>query len=246
MPDISVIFALSAFAGGIAMFLAPCTFPLVPAFLASMVPNKLDKHYDKEMLIRTLMFSLGFTVVFTTLGLLSGVLGASLIPYKTLLLKIGAVAIIVLGLSLMGAFNIPYLNRSFQRLRVPVLKKDRYIRPSLVGVVFALGWSPCAGPILVSILLLASQTGTALEGGILLAFFSLGLAVPFILIGSLYAYTIGVFKWYEKYHKIVSLLSGGLLVALGATLLVSGSLLFANFGYTFYEFFGIAPMCMYY
>lgn len=246
MIEISLVFAISAFSAGVAMFLAPCTFPIVPAFLASMVPDTEGEHYDREMLLRTIVFTVGFGVVFTLFGVLSGFLGSTLIVYKSTLSQIGAVAIIIFGLALLGVFDIPILKHSFQRLRVPIIKKGRVLRPAFLGVVFALGWSPCAGPLLVSILLLASQTGTVLEGGILLAIFSLGLAVPFIFVGSLYAYSLRFFNIYEKYYKLISTISGLLLLVLGISLLFTQTIIYTQFGYMLYDAFGIVPMCSYY
>ncbi len=246
MFDISVTFAISAFVGGLLMFLAPCTFPLIPAFLASMMPEGVCKNYRSEILIRTIVFSFGFAVVFTILGMLSGIFGSAIAEYKTLLIQIGGISIIILGLMILGVFELPFLKNTFQRLRLPQMKKGRVLRPLLLGIIFALGWSPCAGPILASILLLASQSGTVLEGGILLALFSSGLALPFILTGLLYAHTTSFFSTNGAYIKYVSIVSGALLIVLGVTLFFSQSLVFTEVGFFLYNILGIAPMCTYY
>jgi cytochrome c-type biogenesis protein len=246
MLELSLTFAFSAFLGGIIMFLAPCTLPLVPAFLASLAPESKASHHEREVLIRTVIFSLGFSIVFVLLGILSGFLGAALALYKQVLTQVGAVLIIVFGLSLLGVFQIPILKSSFQRLRVPKMEKGRFVRPFLFGVVFALGWSPCAGPLLASILLLASQTGTVVQGGLLLALFSLGLALPFMLTGMLYAHAVGFFNLYEKYYRHISMVSGAFLVLLGGGLLFGMSLLLSDFGFMLYDILGIAPICTYY
>lgn len=246
MPELSLAFLLSAFVGGFVMFLAPCTLPIVPAFIASMMPDAVSKNPRREIIIRTIAFTIGFACVFVLLGILSGFLGAALSVYKQTLTQIGAVFIIIFGFALLGLFEIPFLKQSFQRLRVPSMKKGRVFRPALLGVVFALGWSPCAGPVLASILLLASQTGTAVQGGLLLGLFSLGLAIPFILVGALYAHLLGFFDLYTKYHRTISVISGVFLIFLGGSLLFTESLMFSTFGFAMYDFFGIAPMCTYY
>jgi cytochrome c-type biogenesis protein len=237
---------ISAFAGGVAMFLAPCTLPIVPAFLASMVPDEKCLNHQREIFIRTVLFTVGFSVVFVVLGMLSGYFGATLTVYKSILAQIGSMFIIAFGLMLIGVFQIPVLRNAFQRIRVPKMKKGRVIRPIVLGVVFALGWSPCAGPLLASILLLASQTGTVVEGGVLLMIFSLGLAVPFILTGALFAQSTHFFASYAKYQKHISIVSGVFLIVLGFSLLFSQTLLFSDVGFALYDFFGVVPMCYYY
>ncbi len=246
MFDISLVFIISSFIAGVLMFLAPCTFPLVPAFIASMMPESVCKNPQKEILIRTIVFSLGFSGVFVLLGILGGIFGSVFIAYKELLTKVGALIILIFGFSMLGIFDVPFFKNSFQRLHVPKMKKGRVVRPALLGTVFALGWSPCAGPILVSILVLASQGETVMEGGLLLGIFSLGLSLPFILTGLLYGHISGFFGLYDTHYVYVSYISGALLVLLGTVLFFMHGQIFTQVGIFLYSVLGIAPMCTYY
>ena len=164
MLDISSALFFTAFFGGVLMFLAPCTLPLVPAFIASLVPGRQNEQcfYRRIVLRKTIYFSMGFTLVFVCFGILTGLFGATIATYKLILSQIGGVLIIIFGLTLLNVFSIPFLNKSSSAGTKAAAKYGTYA-PLLLGVVFALGWTPCAGPILASILLLASDTGTALE-----------------------------------------------------------------------------------
>lgn len=246
--DLSLASLLIAFTGGVVMFLAPCTLPLVPAFLASLVPGgqKGSQSYARTLSVKTILFSVGFTVIFVVLGVLTGFVGSALTPYKLFLSQIGGVIIILFGLSLMHVVTVPALQKTFSKLGFVALNPNRVSTPLILGSLFALGWTPCAGPILASILFLASQSGTALEGGITLFVFSLGLTVPFILLGMLYAHTISIFNAYERYSKSIRFVSGSFLVFLGVILFLGNSILMTDWGFALYSFFGYVPMCTYF
>lgn len=246
MPELSLFFIVSAFVGGVAMFLAPCTLPIVPAFLASMVPDSLYAHRRQEIVVRTVMFVLGFSVIFFIFGLLSAYFGSSVASYRTSLAQIGSVFIILFGLTLFGLFELPFLKRAFQRVRMPSLKKGRVARPLVMGVVFALGWSPCSGPLLASILLLATQSSTVWSGGVLLLVFSFGLSIPFIFTGLLYAQSAHMFEGYMRYERYITKGSGIFLVLLGVLLLTQQNFLMSTVGFKLYDMLGIVPMCTYY
>ena len=245
MHELSLILMVSAFAGGVVMFLAPCTLPIVPAFLVSLVPDAVRHNKRREITIRTISFTFGFSIIFFLFGLLSAYLGSWIAHYKVIFSQVGSVLIILFGLAILGVFELPLLKNTFQRIRVPHMEKGRFARPLLLGVVFALGWSPCAGPILASILLLASQSATLMQGGVLLLTFSLGLAVPFILTGLLYAQSVHAFTGYARYERYLSKFSGVFLIVLGVSLLSSQSILMSDFGFQIYHFFGLAPLCVY-
>ena len=243
MEVITTAFLISAFFGGVIMFFAPCTFPIVPAFLASLVSKDVRNTQEHEVFIRTIFFTVGFSIIFVLLGMVSAVAGTFLRGYEDWFLDIGGVIIILFGLSL---FDIPILKNSFQRIKIPQIEKGRIVRPLLLGIIFGIGWSPCAGPLLASILLLASQTGTALAGGVLLFVFSVGLAIPFIVTGAMYGKAYSFFNGFSKHHKKIAFISGIFLIIIGVSLIFRGSLLFTEVGFFFYDLFGIVPMCEYY
>ena len=231
------------------MFLAPCTLPLVPAFLVSLMPgdrgNTNKSGYTRELLMKTVLFSSGFTLVFVLFGILTGFFGAVFMSYKLILSQIGGVFIIIFGFSLLNIVRIPVAQNSVSQIGKIILKKNNISTSLILGGLFALGWTPCAGTILISILLLASQSGTAFHGGMLLAVFSLGLAVPFILVGALYAHTVSVFNFYETYRSSITIVSGIFLVTIGFILLFGYSLAMTQWGFQLYSFFGFTPMCTY-
>ncbi len=243
--DLSLSSVVVAFTGGILMFLAPCTLPLVPVFLASLLPPHLKTHRT-ELLFRTVLFTLGFTTIFVLFGMLAGFLGGELSVYKTILAQIGGVFIIIFGLSLLGLFNFALFQRGSRIGSHVRLLHEKRSTAFFFGTFFALGWTPCAGPILASILFVASQTATTLTGGILLLIFSTGLALPFIVVGLLYGYFVTLLSVYERYVTLIRVVSGVLLIGLGSLLLFQQSILMTNWGFALYSFFGYVPMCTYF
>ena len=243
--DISLSSILIAFSGGVLMFLAPCTLPLVPAFLASLVPPQLRAHHH-ELMIRTILFVIGFTTIFVTFGVLTGFVGSTLTVYKTLLAQLGGGIIFIFGLSMLGVFNVALFKKGSSAIRYIRLAHEKRSAAFFFGTLFALGWTPCAGPILASILLFASQTATALKGGLLLLFFSIGLALPFILVGFLYSHMARVIASYARYADSIRMVSGTLLVVLGLILLFGQSIIMTHWGFALYSFFGYVPMCTYF
>lgn len=245
MPEISSVAMATAFGAGVLMFLAPCTLPLVPAFIASLVPGKQNTltNYKAIVLRKTIFFSVGFTSIFVLFGMLTGLFGSEIATYKQILSQIGGVLIIILGLAVLNVFQIPIIQGRTTGMRRFTIGKYDSFAPLILGIVFALGWTPCAGPILASILLLASQSGTALQGGLLLFMFSLGLAVPFLLVGIFLGYTSNILRIYERFHKVISVFSGSFLVLLGVFLVFGQYILVTSWGFALYSFFGYMPMC---
>lgn len=216
----------SALFGGLLTFLAPCTLPLIPGYIAFISGEKGDGHFRRRIMVNALLFVLGFSSVFITYGVASGVLGKFLILHRATIAAIGGVVVIVLGLSMLNLFTLP----TFSVLLPSVgafwrkvfswggLFNGSTLGAFLLGFLFALGWSPCLGPILGTILLLASTTGTMLSGGLLLGVYSLGLAIPFLLIaffcGSSFAYVPKL----ERYLPVVNRVGGVLIVGIGLLL----------------------------
>lgn len=181
-----------AFVAGILTFLAPCTLPLVPAYLGFISGTSAEDLKDpaklstmkRRIFLNGVFYVLGFSAIFITFGVLAGFLGSALAPYRIWLTRIGGIVVILFGLFMLNVFKIPFL-LSEKQLRIPgVLKRGRPISSFALGAAFGFGWTPCVGPILGSVLLLASASATALEGGFLLLVFSLGLAIPFLAIAA--------------------------------------------------------------
>lgn len=228
MVEIDIVFTLAVFIAGIFMFLAPCTLPLVPAYLAfisgihgRVQPN--DPGVKRRLLISALMFSVGFTVVFVGLGLLAGWFGEVLAVFHNLLRIVGGLFVIVFALLMLGLIHFPVLDEqhTFSQLRriQPGSPKATFF----IGAAFALGWTPCIGPILASVLLVASSEGSVLAGGWLLFVFSLGMALPFLLTAYFYSLAQDWFSHYQVVAKGIQT-AGGLLLLLVGVLLLTDTL----------------------
>ena len=226
MEEISIAIIVSSFIAGLITFLAPCTLPLVPAYLGfiSGVSNKdledpsKAREVKKKVFLNGVFFILGFSLVFIIFGALFGSLvhilqffgiGPTTLEgegiLRTRIGQVGGVMVILFGLFMLGLFKIQALNAE-KRVKFPKFLEIGKPTSSLtIGGAFAFGWTPCVGPILGSILLLASTEGSILEGAILLAFFSLGLAIPFLLIALGFAHAtqkINSFFSYLQKHRV--------------------------------------------
>ncbi|MBI5370183.1 sulfite exporter TauE/SafE family protein [Candidatus Uhrbacteria bacterium] len=243
---------IPAFIAGLLTFLAPCTLPLVPAYLGFISGASAKDLQDPKNLPRIrasvmrngIFYVLGFSVVFVLLGVLFGIAGATLAHFEQVLIKVGGVFVIFFGLYLMHALDrvkaLHFLARDYRFLPLRSLTPGRPLSSFIFGATFAFGWTPCVGPILGSILLLATTTQTALAGAFLLIVFSVGLAVPFLIL----AYGIGhasqAIHHLNKLLPLVSLIGGILLVFLGI-LLLTGHLavwlmwMYRTFGFLRYE-----------
>lgn len=225
--DLNLI--IPAFIAGVLTFLAPCTLPLVPGYLGftSGVPLEDLKYPERSRRARWKIFAngvffiLGFSIVFIILGSLIGVVGSILAPWRIWLSRIGGIFVILFGLLMMNALKIPFLAREF-RVRVPAFfERGKPASSLILGSAFGLGWTPCVGPVLGAILTLAASSQSVGQATLLLAIFSLGLAVPFLLIaagiGSASRYIARVSPWLN----IVSFIGGAFLVFLGILLLTN-------------------------
>lgn len=241
--DLSLI--IPAFIAGILTFLAPCTLPLVPGYLGFISGSSLEDLKDPEkskiarwkIFLNGFFFMLGFSAVFIIMGTLVGFIGATLLaPYRLWLGRIGGIFVIIFGLFMLNVLKIPFLTAEKQIKAPAVFKQGKPTNSFVLGSAFAFGWTPCVGPILGSILLLASTSATALEGSLMLTIFSAGLAIPFLLIaigiGSASRYIQNI----SKYLNIVSIIGGIFLIFLGM-LLVMGKIGFLiAYGYKIFQF----------
>ncbi len=206
-----------AFAGGLLSFLSPCVLPLVPAYIGYLTGSAVSEINTREqkahLLAKSLGFVLGFSFVFMVLGASVTTLGSLLITNKLLFQKISGIAIIILGIHLTGFIKLKKLY--YEKRLFPLSGKVNKAGSFFVGMAFAAGWTPCIGPILSSILIFAGNMETISMGITMLGFYSLGLAVPFVLVAALIEKFSQYFKKYSKYLRYVSLISGILLIIMG-------------------------------
>ncbi len=237
MSDISF---LVAFVFGILSFLAPCIFPLMPGILGYVAGTETRPGYQStrmHLLLRTALFSLGFSLVFIASGALVGFFGFYLRSDVPIIEKIAGAILVVFGLHLIGILKIPFLYRQ-RSLNIPI-KRMGIFAPVLVGMAFGLGWSPCMGPVIGGILTLAYASETALQGTLLLATYSAGLTIPFLVSALLMRHLMAFLKrrrvgrvlyWVEK-------ASGVLLVTIGI-LILTDSLILLNKYFDFLSVIG--------
>jgi cytochrome c-type biogenesis protein len=244
--EIGIVFIISAFIAGLLMFLAPCTLPLVPAYLAFISGVKQDEltgeHADKtrrHIMHNGLAFVLGFSTIFILFGILAGLFGTFIGEFRGILTQIGGVFIIIFGLMMLNLIKIAPLMREHTLTMPASLTPGRPSSAFLIGSTFALGWTPCVGPVLASVLLLATTSTTVVQGGLLLAVFSLGLSVPFLATAFLYSRASTTIARYAHVTKWVSVIGGVFLIFIGILLLTDNFGLTVEYGYKIFNFFGI-------
>ena len=207
-----------ALLAGFLSFLAPCVLPLVPGYLSAVSAVDADRLGERgttrRVVVSSIPFVLGFTAVFVLLGVGAAVLGGSLFRDQFLLEQVGGLVLVVLGLAFMGLLPWP------ERLLGAGLLRGARGRGSrvLLGGSFAVCAAPCIGPVLAGILLLAGSSETVLEGAVLLAVYSLGLAVPFVAAGALFTRSMGAFRWLRDHYTAIQVAGGTVMVALGLLL----------------------------
>lgn len=222
MGGLSIV---AVFTAGVLSFASPCVAALVPAYISyvsgvSLAELGRSGNFTRVM-TNALLFCLGFAVVFITLGASASALGRVFMANRTLLARIGGIIIILFGLHVLGVLKIPFLNREAR----PLLGKiggGGYLKSPLVGMSFAIGWTPCLGTILASVLLLAGQAGTAARGATLLGVYSVGLAIPFLAVAAALSRGLDL-SFMRKHARTIEIASGVLLIVFGA-LIFSGLL----------------------
>jgi len=211
---------LIAFGAGLISFLSPCVLPLIPGYISYISGQSLQEILNKKEInfFPLILFCFGFSTVFVILGASASFLGQTLLQNSEILRIAAGIIIIIFSLQLIGIINIPYLN--FEK-RFDAKESRNILFPYVIGVAFGFGWTPCIGPILGSILALASIEETLSRAVILLILYSLGLAFPFVLSG----YLIQKFLLFSKnFRKNINLISkiGGII------LLITGILILTN------------------
>jgi cytochrome c-type biogenesis protein len=227
----------AAFLAGILMFLAPCTLPIVPGYLSFVAGNPAgnEKYKKRRVLINAIAFVIGFSIIFILLGTFAAAIGSFLGPWRDTLGRIAGVLIILFGLTMLGVIRISTLQAEHHFALPHFLTIGRFESSLLIGALFALGWSPCIGPILGSILVLASGSATAGQGAFLLAIFSLGLGIPFIITALLLDRASTLFAKSGNLTYFFSIFGGILLLALGILMLFGDMGLLVQWGFSIFE-----------
>lgn len=214
-----------AFTAGFVSFFSACVLSLIPGYISfisgvsiSDLPKVSPRHLIK-VLLPSILFVLGFTLIFTLLGASASFIGSFLAQNKGVLRKISGVQIIILGLFLLGVIRIPklYQEKRFQLSSYSI----GYLGAFPLGMAFAFAWTPCIGPILASILLYAGTSKTVTEGALLLLIYSLGLGIPFIITGLAFSYSLTAFDWVKRRYRLINAISAGLLIIMGIMLLTN-------------------------
>jgi cytochrome c-type biogenesis protein len=212
---------IAAFAAGFLSFISPCVLPLIPGYVSFVSGVSLEDMRGeaaaatarRHVLVTSLFFVLGFSLVFVALGATASVVGRFLFEKQPILAKIAGVLLVIFGLHTMGVFRISFLETE-KRMQTSG-KPAGALGAMLVGIAFAFGWSPCIGPILGGILALAAAKDTVWEGTQLLAVYSIGLGIPFLLTSIAINQFFAVTKRIRKHYHAIEVVSGGLLVAIG-------------------------------
>ena len=218
-PDTTV---LAAFAVGVLSFVSPCVLPLVPGYLSaisgvSIAEIRTGERRTWRLLLPSIIFCLSFTVMFVILGMAATKLGSSLVAHRVTINNIAGWLIIAMGCFFLLAPVLPFLNKEW--------RPDGLIRragtggPIIAGLAFAVAWTPCAGPTLASILGIASTSATVYHGGVLLAFYSAGLAIPFLLCALAFDRLTTTFAWIRNHYLFITAIGGVLLIVTGVMLL---------------------------
>ena len=213
---------LIAFGAGLVSFLSPCVLPLIPGYISYISGSSLNELIDKKNvnLFPIVLFTVGFSIIFIIFGAASTFLGQALLQNSYELRIAAGLVIILLSLHIIGIINLKFLN---YEKRIHTNKNSHFYSPILIGMAFAFGWTPCIGPILGSILVLAATEENINKGILLLTFYSLGLALPFILSGYLIQRFLIFSKNFKKNINLVTK-SGGVILLITGVLILTNQL----------------------
>jgi len=213
-----------AFLAGVLGFFSPCVVPLIPGYISFVSGISLPdmdlsarRQHVGRVLLATVTFVLGFSVIFTALGASASVAGAFVLTNRLLLSRIGGVIVILLGLTMLGIIKIPALV-SKRPIRV-TRRPGNVLGAFPIGMAFGFAWTPCVGPVLGAILTLAATTQRAADGAVLLFVYSLGLGIPFLATALLLTTTFERMRSLSRYSRVVETAGGVFLVVMGAALL---------------------------
>ena len=216
---------LAAFVVGFVSFVSPCVLPLVPGYLSAIsgvsVADLEEGRRRAHVLAPAVLFCLSFAAMFIALGMTATGVGQLLLEHRVALRQVAGVVIALMGLVFIGTLFVPALKRGW-RPEV-LMRRASTGGPIVAGLAFAIAWLPCTGPTLGAILTAASTRSTVGQGGVLLAFYALGLAVPFVLSALAFSRVTGFFRFFRDHFAAITAASGAILVAMGA-LLFAGEL----------------------
>ncbi len=210
---------IAAFTAGLLSFLSPCVLPIIPGYLSYLTGLTIAELSDQErslgeVLLPALMFVAGFSTVFVIFGATASVIGQVLLDYRDIVEKVAGVALVAFGVLMLGVIKVPWL---YGEARVDLARARKFGVGAgfVMGMAFAAGWTPCVGPILGSILALASATGSVAQGALLLLAYSLGLGLPFIAVALLFGRVRPVLQWISRHALVLNRVAGAVLVILG-------------------------------
>jgi cytochrome c-type biogenesis protein len=211
---------VAAFAVGFVSFVSPCVLPLVPGYLSAISGVSFAEIQAGEnrnrVLGPALLFCLSFTVMFVALGMSATGLGQTLAENRLLLRQISGIVIAAMGVFFIATLFVTRLNQEWRPERL--MEGASVGGPIVAGVAFAIAWLPCTGPTLTAVVTAASNEETVTQGGVLLAFYSLGLAVPFILSALAFSRISGVFRFFRNHYAAITVISGLILIVMGVLL----------------------------
>lgn len=217
VPEVTLSLYGLIFAEGFLAFLSPCILPMIPIYLLYLGGSEGEPKSWSRLVINTLGFVVGFSLVFVTLGATASALGSLVAEHRVLLQRIGGIVVIIFGLNYLGVLKVGFLNRSRSfRAQTRDLK---FFSSLLFGTAFSLGWTPCLGAFLGTALLLASNANTLYQGMGLLLTFSLGLGIPFILTALLWSKLQGTFGFIRRNLHVIQVVSGIILIIVGLLML---------------------------
>lgn len=236
----TLTFGLS-FLAGLLSFLSPCVLPLVPAYLGYLSGRTLKAEHEAATPVRDtlisfvhgLAFVVGFSIVFIALGAGVSALGGWLYDFRLILSRVGGLIVVIFGIHLTGLVRIPFLEQDLRASAA--LSQQGLFSSMLMGILFSAGWSPCVGPVLGAILTLSLTGGSAAQGALYLAFYSAGLAIPFLIASLLVGPTTALIRRYGHIARIAEIIMGVLLIIIGVMLATGTFARLAQYG-TFLDF----------
>ncbi len=223
----------ASFLSGLIIFLLPCTYPLISGYIAILGSSKTPRTTIRN----TTAFLIGFSLVAI---LFFTILNSLIAPYRTVVTQIGGIITILFGLSIMNMVALPAFLKKNVAVSLPrslVQSEMTVLKSIIVGSIFALAWTPCIGPILASILLLATTGETTLLGILLLTFFFIGLSLPFLIVGYIYSTALKIPVLSPRFFKVVNRVGGVLLIIIGILLLTQNASIFEVYGYAVLDSF---------
>jgi len=216
-----LLFMISVFTAGILSFLSPCIIPVIPMYLAYFADEDLGKVKNRFLtrpMLKAILFVLGLSTVFIVLGFGAGALGKLI--YGDWFLIVCGLIIVILGIHQTGLIQFTFLH-SERRLNLNRTKKSDYFGSYLLGLTFSFGWTPCIGPVLAAVLGLSASEGSVLYGGFLMAVYSLGLMIPFLLVAVFSEKLLLKIKGIYKYMRVIKIVSGLFIILMGILLMMN-------------------------